>query len=76
MLAGCLCLLLLCLTAPVLWWKRRQDGRLAAPPPASPVARRTVAGVMIALGALFPLTGLSMLAALAGEWLAGRLSRA
>ncbi len=76
MLAGCLCLLLLCLTAPVLWWKRRQDGRQAAPPPASPVARRTVAGVMIALGALFPLTGLSMLAALAGEWLAGRLSRA
>ena len=76
MLAGCLCLLLLCVTAPVLWWKRRRDGRLSAPPPASPGARRTVAGLMIALGALFPLTGLSMLAALAGEWIAGRLRRA
>ncbi|EQB14400.1 PepSY-associated TM helix domain-containing protein [Sphingobium lactosutens] len=76
MLAGCLCLLLLCLTAPVLWWKRRRDGRLAAPPPASAAARRTVAALMVGLGALFPLTGLSMLAALGGEWLAGRLSRA
>lgn len=76
MLAGCLCLLLLCVTAPVLWWKRRRDGRLSAPPAAPPGARRTVAGLMIALGALFPLTGLSMLAALAGEWIAGRLRRA
>ncbi|EAT07866.1 hypothetical protein SKA58_12405 [Sphingomonas sp. SKA58] len=67
---------MLCLTAPALWWKRRRDGRLGAPPPASAGARRTVAVLMVGLGALFPLTGLSMLAALAVEWLAGRLSRA
>lgn len=66
MLAGCLCLLLLCLTAPILWWKRG----LSTPPPASPGALRAVAGVMLALGLLFPLTGLSMIAALLGEALA------
>jgi uncharacterized iron-regulated membrane protein len=73
MLAGCICLLALCLTAPLLWWKRRRDGRLAPPPPSTPRARRIVAALMIGLGLLFPLTGLSMLAALAGEWMLARL---
>ena len=73
MLAGCLCLLALCITGPILWWKRRPQGGLRAPPAATPGARRTVAGLMLALGLLFPLTGLSMLAALAGEWLARRI---
>lgn len=72
MLAGCLCLLALCLTAPILWWKRR----CATPPPAPPGTARMVAGLMLGLGLLFPLTGLSMLAALAGEWLVGRMRHA
>ena len=72
MLAACLCLLLLCLTAPVLWWKRRQQGRLSAPPAATPAARRMVAGLMLFIGLLFPLTGLSMLVALLGEWIMGQ----
>lgn len=76
MLAGCLCLLLLCLTAPILWWKRRVNGRLAEPPAATPVALRTVALLMLGIGLLFPLTGLSMIAALSGEWMAGRMRRA
>lgn len=76
MLAGCLCLLALCITAPVMWWKRRVDGRLTPPPAASPRALRTVGGMMIAIGILFPLTGISMVAALLGEWGAGRLRRA
>ncbi|PJG48829.1 peptidase [Sphingobium sp. LB126] len=72
MLAGCLCLLLLCVTAPVLWWKRRWG----EPPAATPAARRMVAGLMLLLGVLFPLTGLSMIAALLGEWGVVRLRRA
>jgi uncharacterized iron-regulated membrane protein len=72
MLAGCLCLLALCLTAPLLWWKRG----LSTPPPAQPGMLRMVAGMMLALGLLFPLTGLSMIAALCGEWLVGRIRRA
>lgn len=69
MLAGCLALLLLCVTAPLLWWKRR----LGEPPAATPAAKRMVAGLMLVLGVLFPLTGLSMVAALLGEWVVGRL---
>lgn len=71
MLAGCLCLLALCATAPILWWKRRW----AAPPAATPGARRTVAGLMVGIGLLFPLTGFSMVAALLGEGLAHRFAR-
>lgn len=76
MLASCLCLLALCITAPILWWKRRKHGRLLAPPAATPAARRMVAALMLGLGIFFPLTGLSMLAALAGEWLVGRVRMA
>lgn len=72
MLAGCLCLLLLCLTAPVLWWKRR----FRVPPPVEPHVGRTLAVMMVTLGLFLPLTGLSMVAALIGEWLVGRVRRA
>ncbi|WP_254913643.1 PepSY-associated TM helix domain-containing protein [Sphingobium sp. Z007] len=75
MLAGCLCLLALCVTAPILWWKRRKHGRLHPPPASTPAARRMVTALMLGLGILFPLTGLSMLAALAGEGLVGRIRR-
>lgn len=69
MLAGCLGVLLLAATAPVLWWKRR-----FAPPPAPDDGRRSagLTAIMLALGALFPLTGATMVAAL----LCDRLRRA
>lgn len=76
MLAGCIVLLLLCLTGPILWWKRRRFGRLARPPSAPRGTERSVAGLMIMLGALFPLTGLSMIVALGGEWLVRRIRSA
>ena len=68
MLGGCIAVWLLAITGIVAWWKRRSGGRLRAPPPALD-RRRTigVAGAMVALGALFPLTGLTMIVALAGE---------
>jgi uncharacterized iron-regulated membrane protein len=71
MLAGCLCLLLLCLTAPILWWKRG----LKTPPPVEPHVGRALATLMLVLGLFFPLTGISMVAALIGEWLVGRVRR-
>ncbi|WP_343228664.1 PepSY domain-containing protein [Sphingomonas colocasiae] len=70
MLAGCIGAWLLALTAPILWWKRRRAGRLTPPPRAdNRRARRGVAAIMVTVGALFPLTGATMLAALAGEWI-------
>lgn len=70
MLAGCIGAWLLALSAPILWWKRRRPAGLAAPPPACDRrASRGVAAIMLAVGALFPLTGATMLAVLAGEWI-------
>lgn len=62
-LAFCLATLLLAVSAAVMWWKRRPAGRLGVPP--WPGDRRVVAGVtgiVVALGIVFPLTGLAILA--------------
>jgi len=73
MLAGCIGVLLLAISAPVLWWKRRIGGRLAQPPRADRRTARGVAALMLVVGAIFPLTGATMVVALTGEWLAGRM---
>ncbi|HTU13000.1 MAG TPA: PepSY domain-containing protein [Allosphingosinicella sp.] len=61
MLAGCIGLLLLALTGPILWWKRRGRGASAGPGD----GRRAKGGLIVAatIGILFPLTGASMLLA-------------
>lgn len=65
MLAGCIGLLLLCVSAPVLWWKRRLQGRLTAPPlPRDPRRGRIAAFAATALGMLYPLTGATMVVVL------------
>lgn len=65
MLAGCIGVLLLSISAGVMWWKRR----LKTPPaPGDPRRARGLVALMLALGALFPLTGATMVAALIGEW--------
>ena len=65
MLAGCIGILLLAFSAPVLWWKRRDAGKLARPPRPRD-DRRAKAGTMVAavLGVLYPLTGVTVLAVL------------
>lgn len=61
MLAGCLALLLLCVSAPVLWWKRRVKGQLLAPPPPQDRSRGKAATAAAAvLGILYPLTGATL----------------
>ncbi|WP_026596929.1 PepSY domain-containing protein [Methylobacterium sp. 77] len=63
MLAFCLATILLSVTAGVMWWKRRPAGGLGIPP--WPRDRRiavTVTAIVLGLGALFPLTGLAILA--------------
>jgi len=65
MLAGCLSILTLAATAPVMWWKRRPKGTLAAPPP--PPERRVRLGVLATVGTvgvIFPLVGASLVVAL------------
>jgi len=64
MLAGCIAVMLLCVTGVVMWWKRRPAGRLAAPPRKD--GDRLALGVVViavVLGIVFPLLGISMLLA-------------
>lgn len=73
MLAGCVGVWLLAGSSLALWWKRRRDGRLTAPPRAVPEHRmKGVATAMLVIGALFPMTGATMVVALIGEKLMRR----
>jgi uncharacterized iron-regulated membrane protein len=60
MLAGCIAIALLAVSAAVMWWKRRPRGRIGAPPGRSGGG---LVAIMAVAGVVFPLTGLTMLAA-------------
>jgi uncharacterized iron-regulated membrane protein len=75
MLAGCVAIVLLAVSAVVMWWKRRPPGRLGLPP--APDDRRIARGVLAlvaVVGVVYPLVGASLVFALAAEVLARRLS--
>jgi uncharacterized iron-regulated membrane protein len=76
MLAFCLATILLSVTAAAMWWKRRPSGRLGVPPwPRDGRVVATVTALVLGLGALFPLTGLAILAMLALDLLVSRALR-
>lgn len=67
MLAACVAVWVLAISGSVMWWKRRPDiarGRIKAPvaPPGARV-RAAVLGIVLPLAILYPLTGLSLVAA-------------
>ncbi len=69
MLFAALTVVLLAITGPVMWWQRRPKGRLGAPAmPQLPLMRGLLA-IIIVLGALFPLAGLSFALVVAFDWL-------
>lgn len=75
MLAGCVAILLLTLSAPVMWWKRRPRGSWAVPPP--PTERRAATAVLACVagvGLVFPLVGASLLCALTADAVWRRMS--
>ncbi|MCQ9425776.1 PepSY domain-containing protein [Pseudomonas sp. LJDD11] len=62
MLLVCLMILLGSVSGLVIWWKRRPEGGLGVPPLKHELPRwKTATGVMLALGVMFPLVGISML---------------
>ncbi|MBX3479307.1 MAG: PepSY domain-containing protein [Caulobacter sp.] len=67
MAAACLAIIVMSIAAGVMWWRRRPSGRFGAPPaprPAGPMSLSLFAVFALLLGLLFPLLGLSMVAAL------------
>lgn len=65
MLAACISIVLLAISAIAMWWKRRPQGRLAAP--TKQLGDRAAIGALaiaVLLGLFYPLLGASMLAAL------------
>ncbi|HXW70652.1 MAG TPA: PepSY domain-containing protein [Methylocella sp.] len=65
MLAGCIAIVVLTISAPVIWWKRRPNGSFGMPPAAANRrAALSVLAVMAIAGIIYPLVGLSMIAAL------------
>lgn len=66
MLAACVAVWIMGLSALMMWWRRRPKGRLAAPvAPPDARARFAVLGIVLPLAILYPLTGLSLVVAVA-----------
>lgn len=75
MLAGCIAVWLLGVSAVVMWWKRRPKGRLAAPvPPADRRAYWGLLALVLSLAVLYPLVGASLAAVLSLDLILRRLS--
>lgn len=78
MLGGCIAVWLLAISGTVMWWKRRPPdlirARTGAPEaPPGPRVRAAVLGIVLPLALLYPLTGLSLLLALAFDFTLRRL---
>jgi uncharacterized iron-regulated membrane protein len=66
MCATCLCIILMAVSAIVMWWKRRPLGSLGAPLyPADYRIPRTILIIACVIGVIFPLVGLTLVIALA-----------
>ena len=75
MLLACMAIVALAVTGLAMWWKRRPKGRLAPPPaPERKGAALAVLLVIGVIGAIYPLTGLSFIAALLADALARRVA--
>lgn len=70
MLALCLAIILMSVSAGIMWWKRRPAGSLGIPPaPADRSVMRGLLAIMALVGIIFPLVGASLLVMLALDFL-------
>lgn len=76
LLLACMAMVTLCVSAAVMWWKRRPAGALGVPQvPADWRIPRTLLVMAVAAGIFFPLVGLSMLILAAVELVAALANR-
>ena len=72
----CLAIVLLAVSAGVMWWKRRPSGSLGIPPmPSDARVFRGLIAILLIGGAIFPLVGLSLLIMLVLDFAYTRLRR-
>ncbi|MGO4569625.1 PepSY-associated TM helix domain-containing protein [Rhizobium sp. 2YAF20] len=74
MLATCLCIILACVTAVAMWWKRRPSGRMGVPP--MPPSKNVYLGLWIiagVFGLVFPMSGIAIAAMIALDQIVIRL---
>lgn len=67
MLLPCLGLIVLSVSGPYMWWRRRPKGRLAAPRPLAQVSGKALALLVLAVMVPFPLAGASLILCLAAD---------
>jgi uncharacterized iron-regulated membrane protein len=76
LLGACLGIVLLAVSAAVMWWKRRPAGSLGVPPlPEDPKVFRGLIAILAIGGIAFPLVGISLLVMLALDWAGMRVMR-
>jgi uncharacterized iron-regulated membrane protein len=69
----CIGLIVVSVTGPYMWWRRRPRGSLGAPRPLAPAPMRTMALMTLGLAIVFPLAGASLVAVGVLEYLFGWL---
>ncbi|WP_404344138.1 PepSY-associated TM helix domain-containing protein [Vreelandella venusta] len=70
LLAVCIAIIVMCVSAGVMWWKRRPSGAMGVPPlPADKRVFRGLIALLVIGGVLFPLVGASLLVMLMIDWL-------
>ncbi len=70
----CLMILLGSASGLIMWWKRRPVGQLGVPPLRHDLPKWKVAiGIMVALGMMFPLVGVSLAVVWVIEWALARI---
>jgi uncharacterized iron-regulated membrane protein len=77
MLAGCIAIVVLAISSVTMWWKRRPKGSLGLPPaPRDSRVFRGLIAIIIPVGILYPLVGVSFVAALAVDGVVHAIGRA
>ncbi|HEV2504035.1 MAG TPA: PepSY domain-containing protein [Mesorhizobium sp.] len=74
LLAACIAIVMLAVSAGVMWWKRRPSGSLGVPPqPADTRVFRGLLAILLVGGLIFPLVGISLVVMLILDWTYSRI---
>ena len=72
MLAACLGIVVLAMTGPIIWWRRRPKGQFGAPAPIAEPRLRTLVLIVAGLCVIFPLAAISLALVLVADHLGRR----